>query len=92
MAARLKSNRDLKKYPNIEGVYVCCSSGPNDTSLDIERYGGLLICRHYAFHMGKDYVTEKEQAELRKTFESKNPKELIYCKDKEMEIEDMKWI
>jgi len=40
MAARLKNNRQLNKT---ECIWFFCSSGPNDTSWDLQKFGGTLI-------------------------------------------------
>ena len=55
MAARLKNNR--KSDPAIK---LMCSSGPSNKSLDLKKYGGLLICKMWAFYL-KDYLLEKEK-------------------------------
>lgn len=38
----------MKKHPNHNLSMVFCSSGINYTSLDVQRFGGLLICRQWA--------------------------------------------
>lgn len=42
MPLRLQNNR---KIPENLAVLIQCSSGPNDLSLDVEKYGGTLISR-----------------------------------------------
>ncbi len=59
MAARLKNNRE----PDVS-FQLMCSSGPSQKSLDLNNYGGLLICKMWVFYL-KDYLLEKEKEELK---------------------------
>ena len=55
MAARLKNNR-----PSVFGYHVQCSSGPSHKSLDLNHYGGLLICRLWSIYL-EGYLLEQEK-------------------------------
>ena len=45
MAMRLKKNR---KIAYNEAIHIHCSSGPNDISYDLHKYGGTLIVKKWA--------------------------------------------
>ncbi len=51
MAARIKNNR-----PGIQRFYVYCSSGPNHKGLDLNIYGGLLICKLWSQYLKDDLL------------------------------------
>jgi hypothetical protein len=52
MAMRLKNNR---KIPHNEDIVIHCSSGPNDISYDLHKFGGTLIAQKWALQF-PDYV------------------------------------
>jgi len=62
----------MKNNPNDNLSEVYCSSGINYTSLDVKRFGGLLVCRQWARKM-ENYLSEKENKELKAKFESRKP-------------------